>query len=123
MDSSSQIPSKQAILDLRTTASYEAKLIHLLFGTSDFNHDDTGEVIVQKINFAKLGNTTTSTRRKTIKKCLEEQSISICSIDIYLIKSIRQNEYFKELFDEFARFFIYSKKIGILKLFCIYIEL
>ena len=76
---------------------------------SDFIYDVTGDVVRQKTNFSILGASPPK-RRGSIRALLIKQSIDIKKLDAYLMRNLGQNPLFGEIFDEFARFFLFSQK-------------
>jgi hypothetical protein len=99
-------PSPHAtILDLYSTPSIEARLIHLILGTTDFLHDHTTRRLKQKLNFAVLGAPEAQRGKRGLKRALASQSIDLKQLDLYLSSSLAQNSFFKEIFDEFGRFY------------------
>jgi hypothetical protein len=101
-----KIPSSHAtILDLHSTPSIEARLIHLILGTTDFLHDHTGRRLNQKLNFAVLGAPAARRGKTGLKHALVSQSIDLGQLDLYLSNNLVQNSFFEEVFDELGRFF------------------
>ena len=103
-------PSTPTILDLHSFPGFEAKLIHVLLGLSDIFEINSGSKVIQKINWAILGKTTPRRDKNAIKRELANQTIDSEGLNVYLTRNLNQSDLFKELFDEYARFFYYSSK-------------
>lgn len=104
------VPSTRAtVLDLHSIPSEEAKLIHLLLGTTDFIHTASATRLSQRQNFAVLGLPTAIRGKKGLSSALAAQSIDRQLLNACLSKSITQNSLYGELFDEFSRYFWHTK--------------
>ncbi len=95
--------TKPTVLDLRSTPSIEARIIHLLAGTSDFLDTLSGTKLKTTTDYSTLGAPSSKKGKKSLTKTLIANGIDAKSIDALLLKSISQNSYYSEIFDELSR--------------------
>lgn len=83
------------ILDAHSFPGYEAKLIHLLLGSTSLLHVPTGEKIAQSINWAVLGTAAGKKTEKAFKAALAAQTFGIAEINNYLQTGLTQIDFLK----------------------------